>query len=106
MPGRALDEILALGCVRARTRAGSVDLRTRTASIDPAPGTDEVVRPLRPPWWNSLRVAAEALSGAASDRYRSVAGDAEAASLDELTGDDFSSVGRGAARQRRCSARS
>ena len=32
------------------------------------------------------------MSGAASDRYRSVAGDVDAASLDEMTGDDFSSV--------------
>ena len=91
VPGRALDEILALGSFVAHP--GRIrDLRTRTAEIDPVPGTDEVVRSLRPPWWNSLRVAAEALSGAASERYRSVAGDADAASLDEMTGDDFSSV--------------
>ncbi len=32
------------------------------------------------------------MSGAVAERYRSVAGDADAASLDELTGDDFSSV--------------
>ena len=31
----------------------------------PCPGTDEVVHSLRPPWWSSLRVAAEALRGAA-----------------------------------------
>ena len=91
VPGRALDEILALGSFVAHP--GRIqDLRTRTAEIDPVPGTDEVVRSLRPPWWNSLRVAAEALSGAASERYRSVAGDVDAASLDEMTGDDFSSV--------------
>ena len=91
VPGRALDEILALGWFCSHP--GQVrDLRTRTASIDPAPGTGEVVQALRPPWWSSLRVGAEVLSGAASDRYRSVAGDAEAASLDELTGDDFSSL--------------
>ncbi len=91
VPGRALDEILALGSFV--TQPGRLrDLRTRTASIDPAPGTGEVVHALRPPWWNSLRVAAEALGGAASERYRSVAGEADAASLDELTGDDFSSA--------------
>ena len=91
VPGRALDEILALGWFCSHP--GQVrDLRTRTASIDPAPGTGEVVQALRPPWWSSLRIGAEVLSGAASDRYRSVAGDAEAASLDELTGDDFSSL--------------
>jgi hypothetical protein len=62
------------------------------AAIDPVPGTDEVIHALRPPWWNSFRLAAEALSGAVAERYRSMAGDADAASLDELTGDDFSSV--------------
>ena len=91
VPGRALDEILALGSFVAHP--GRIrDLRTRTAEIDPVPGTAEVVRSLRPPWWNGLRVAAEMLGGAASEQYRSVAGDADAASLDEMTGDDFSSV--------------
>ncbi len=91
VPGRALDEVLALSAFVAhpgRIRA----LRRRTALIDPAPGTAEVVAALRPPWWSSLRVAAEAVNGALSDRYRSVAGDVEGTSLDELTGDDFSSV--------------
>ena len=37
-------------------------------------------------------MAAEAFSGALSDRYRSVAGEVEVASLDELTGDEFASV--------------
>ena len=92
VPGRALDEILALGAFVGQP-GRIIRLRTRTAAINPVPGTDEVVHTLRPPWWNSLRVAAEAMGGAASDRYRSVAGDADAASLDELTGDDFSSVG-------------
>ena len=58
----------------------------------PCPEPREVVESLRPPWWSSLRVGAEALSGAASERYRSLAGDADAATLDELTGDDFSSA--------------
>ena len=80
------------------------DLRHRTAAIDPAPGTDDVVSMLRPPWWNSLRVAAESLSGAAYERYRAVAGDVDAASLDELTGDDFSSVSEDG-RETSCSAR-
>ena len=69
-----------------------VQLRRRTAAIDPVPGTDEVIETLRPPWWNSLRIAAEAMGGAVAERYRAVAGEADAASLDELTGDDFSSV--------------
>ena len=91
VPGRALDEMLALGGFVAhpgRIRA----LRRRTAGIDPAPGTAEVVHALRPPWWSSLRVAAEAVNGVLSDRYRSVAGEVEGTSLDELTGDDFSTV--------------
>ncbi|HEY5822139.1 MAG TPA: glycosyltransferase [Propionibacteriaceae bacterium] len=91
VPGRALDEILAMASFVADP-SRIKDLRTRTASIDPAPGTEEVVASLRPPWWGSLRVAGDALGGALSDRYRSVAGDADASSLDELTGDDFSSV--------------
>lgn len=91
VPGRALDEVLAMAAFVAHP--GRIrDLRSRTATIDPEPGTDEIVRSLRPPRWSSLRVAGDAIGGAVSDRYRSVAGDADAASLDELTGDDFSSV--------------
>ena len=48
---------------------------------------------LRPPWWSSVRLAVESLTGTVSDRYRELAGDSEAATLDELTGDDFSTVG-------------
>ena len=92
VPGRALDEMLALGAFLAAP--GRVfRLRRRTRAIKAAPGSGDVITTLRPPWWNSLRVAAEAIGGAVSDRYRSVAGDADAASLDELTGDDFSTVG-------------
>ena len=91
VPGRALDELLALGAFLTHPRRIR-EIRHRTAAIDPAPGTDELVSALRPPWWSSLRVAAESLSGAAYERYRAVAGDVDAASLDELTGDDFSSV--------------
>jgi len=91
VPGRALDEVLALASFVAhpgRVRA----LRKRTATIEPAPGTAEVVSALRPPWWSSLRVAAEAVNSVLSDRYRSVAGEVEGTSLDELTGDDFATV--------------
>ncbi len=91
VPGRALDEILALGAFVGQP-GRIIRLRKRTAAIHPAPGTEEVIQSLRPPWWNSLQVAAEAVGGAVADRYRSVAGDSDAASLDELTGDDFSSV--------------
>ncbi len=90
-PGRSRDELAALGSFVAhpgRLRA----LRGRAASIDPAPGTAEVVRTLRPPWWSSLRVVGEALSGALSERYASVAGEVDSASIDELTTDEFSSV--------------
>ena len=92
VPGRALDEILALGAFVGQP-GRIIRLRKRTAAINPVPGTDEVVHTLRPPWWNSLRVAGEAMGGAVADRYRSVAGDADAASLDELTGDDFATMG-------------
>ena len=91
VPSRSLDEVLALGSFLAHP-GRIVQLRRRTAAIDPVPGTGEVIETLRPPWWNSLRIAAEAVGGAVAERYRSVAGDADAASLDELTGDDFSSV--------------
>ncbi len=91
VPGRALDEIVAMASFAARPDR-IADLRRRTAGIDPAPGTGDVVHALRPAWWSSLLVAAEALSGVASERYRSVAGEAEGASLDELTGDDFSTA--------------
>ncbi len=92
VPGRALDEMLALGAFVAapgRIRA----LRARTAEIEPAPGTGEVVAALRPPWWSTLALAAEVVNSAVADRYHSVAGEGETASLDELTGDDFSAVG-------------
>ena len=39
-------------------------------------------------------MASEALTGAASERYGSVAGEVDVASIDELTGDDFSSCDR------------
>ncbi len=90
-PGRAVDEMAALGSFVAhpgRIRA----YRSRRRALDVAPGSADVVRALRPPWWSSMRVAAEAFSGALSDRYRSVAGEVEVASLDELTGDEFASV--------------
>ena len=90
-PGRALDELSALGWFLAhpgRVRAA----RRRSASLSPVPGAEQFVTTLRPPWWSGLRSAAEAVAGVASDRYRRVAGESEAASLDELTGDDFSSA--------------
>ncbi len=91
VPGRALDEMLALGSFVAHPRQLR-DLRSRTATIEPAPGTSEVVESLRPPWWSGLQSGVDALTGAASQRYRLLAGDSDVASIDELTGDDFSSA--------------
>jgi GT2 family glycosyltransferase len=91
VPGRALDEMLALGSFVAhpgRLR----ELRRRTAAIDPAPRTSEVVHSLRPPWWSALRVGLDTVTGTASERYRLVAGNSDVATIDELTGDDFSSA--------------
>jgi len=92
VPGRARDELLALGSFLAHP--GEIrDLRRRLAAHPVAPGAPAAVRSLRPPWWAGLRRGAEAASGAVSNRYRAVAGDLEVASLDELTGDDFAAVG-------------
>ena len=91
VPSRALDEMLALGTFLAHPRQLAA-LRKRTAAIDPVPGTREVVESLRPRWWSGLQVGVDALTGAASERYRSLAGDTDVVTLDELTGDDFSSA--------------
>ena len=91
VPGRALDEMLALGSFVAHPRRLTT-FRKRTAAVEPLPGTREVVESLRPQWWSGLQVGVDALTGAASERYRSLAGDADVATLDELTGDDFSSA--------------
>jgi GT2 family glycosyltransferase len=91
VPARALDEMLALGSFITHPRR-LTDLRKRTTAVEPIPGTSEVVESLRPQWWSGLRVGVDALTGAASERYRSLAGDTDVATLDELTGDDFSSA--------------
>jgi GT2 family glycosyltransferase len=91
VPARALDEMLALGAFVAHPRR-LMGLRKRTAAFEPVPGTQEVVESLRPRWWSGLRVGLDTLTGAASERYRSLAGDTDVATLDELTGDDFSSA--------------
>ncbi|GAA2098761.1 glycosyltransferase [Microlunatus panaciterrae] len=91
VPGRALDELLALGSFLAHP--GRIhELRAKVGSIEAPPGARDRVDALRPPWWSSLRVAVETVSAAVADRYHSVAGDSDSASLDELTGDDFSAV--------------
>jgi len=91
VPGRALDEMLALGSFVAHPRRLTT-FRKRTTAVEPLPGTREVVESLRPQWWSGIRVGVDALTGAATERYRSLAGDADVATLDELTGDDFSSA--------------
>ena len=91
VPGRALDEMLALGAFIAHPRRIAA-FRKRVAAVDPVPGTREVVESLRPRWWSGLQVGVDAVTGAASERYRSLAGDTDVATLDELTGDDFSSA--------------
>src|SRR4029453_17061179 len=81
VPGRALDEVQALGSFVAHP--GQLrDLRRRAAAIDPVPGTSEVVESLRPPWWSGLRVGLDALTGAASDRYRLLGGGPDCARID------------------------
>ncbi|HYP45163.1 MAG TPA: glycosyltransferase [Propionibacteriaceae bacterium] len=90
-PARSVDELL--GLARFVGRPGRLfAVRGRVARLSRAPGTRKVVRGLRPRWGAGLRVAAEAISAAMVDRYRSVAGELESSSLDELTGDDFSAA--------------
>lgn len=91
-PGRSLDELLAVSWLV--THPGEVHrLRCRVAAVRSTPSAGQAVRALRPPWWSSLRLAAEAVSVAISDRYQSVAGEVKVPSIDELTGDDFSTGG-------------
>jgi GT2 family glycosyltransferase len=92
VPGRSVDELAALGSFVAHP--GRIHAyRRRIRAHKPLAGSAEVIRQLRPPWWSSLRVAGEVITGAVAERYRSVAGELDAATLDELTGDDFASVG-------------
>lgn len=91
-PARCRDELANLGWLFAdigRIRAYRKRLRAQPSE----PYAAGIVSSLRPPWWSSLSLAVESLSGSVSDRYRQLAGDSEAATLDELTGDDFASVG-------------
>jgi GT2 family glycosyltransferase len=91
-PGRSMDEVAALGSFVVHP-GRILAARRRVAAMRLVPGADDLIATLRPPWWSSLRTAAESVAGLASDRYRKVAGESDAATLDELTGDDFSSVG-------------
>ncbi|GAA3607451.1 glycosyltransferase [Microlunatus ginsengisoli] len=92
VPSRSLDELEALGSFLAHP--GRLHAyRKRVRGQRPVDGSADVIRALRPPWWSSLRVAGETITGAVTERYRSVAGELDAATLDELTGDDFAAVG-------------
>ena len=90
-PARSRDELATLGWLvlhPGRIRA----YRHRLRRTPTEPGTAALVAGLRPPWWSGLRLAAESVTGTVSDRYRELAGDSEATTLDELTGDDFAAV--------------
>ncbi len=108
-PARSRDELATLGWLLVhpnRIRA----YRRRLRRTPPEPGgltpkdgptskdgltqkdRAALIGSLRPPWWSGLRLAVESVTGTVSDRYRELAGDSEAASLDELTGDDFATA--------------
>lgn len=91
-PARSRDELATIGwlCCHPRTIRA---FRRRLQASPEEPDTAALVRSLRPPWWSGLRMVVESLSGTVSDRYRELAGDSDAATLDELTGDEFATVG-------------
>lgn len=96
-PARSRDELANLGwlfCHPGRIRG----YRRRLEAVPVDPDARQLVRTLRPPWWSGLRIAVESLTGTVSDRYRELAGDSDAATLDELTGDDFAAVGESRAK--------
>ena len=90
-PARARDELATLGWLVAHPRRIHA-YRRRLRGSRTEKANAALISSLRPPWWSSLRLAVESLTGTVSDRYRELAGDSEAATLDELTGDDFSTV--------------
>ena len=97
-PRRSRDELATLGWLFShprRVRAYRRRLRNGLTERDRRTDKDRaaLIAGLRPPWWSSVRLAVESVTGTVSDRYRELAGDSEAATLDELTGDDFSTVG-------------
>lgn len=96
-PARSRDEVATLGWLVAhpgRIRSYRQRLRRTPPDPDGRPGRDRaaLIATLRPPWWSGPRLALESVTGTVSDRYRELAGDSEAATLDELTGDDFATV--------------
>ncbi len=91
-PARSRDELANVGWLFTHPRR-ILRYRHRLKAAPVDSGSAELIRSLRPPWWSSLRILIESLSGTVSDRYRELAGDSEAATLDELTGDEFATVG-------------
>lgn len=90
-PARSRDELAALGWLVGHPgRIRAYRQRLRRSSTEP--DTAAVIATLRPPWWSGPRLALESVTGTVSDRYRELAGDSEAATLDELTGDDFAAA--------------
>ncbi len=91
-PARAADELLALSGF-ARDPARVRRIRAHSAQILPTQAAEESVKSLRPRWWASLGVGAEAVSTAVAERYRALMEPTDgAASLDELTSDDFAAT--------------
>ncbi len=91
--GRALGELAGLGRWLGRRRLRVAVTRAARA----VPGTPETrsrVRQLRPRFGSGLRRFAEAVADQISDWLGTFTGPPAAASLDELTGDDFAGQGR------------
>lgn len=91
-PGRARDELGALTRFVFHPRR-VLHVRARLRRLQSTPESRDRVTKLRPPWWSGIRTAFESVGGAIGDRYTAIAGEAEAATLDELTSDDLSSPG-------------
>lgn len=91
-PARSRDELATVGWLLTHPRR-ILAYRHRLSAAPHASGSAELIRSLRPPWWSGLRIVVESLSGTVAERYRELAGDSEATTLDELTGDEFATVG-------------
>ncbi|MGI8458479.1 MAG: glycosyltransferase [Propionibacteriaceae bacterium] len=92
VPRRAADELIA-GWWLLRHPGRVTSIRSRVADVGADPEQRRKVAALRPPWWSSWRVGLETVSAAIANRYTSIAGDLDSATLDELTGDDFAARG-------------
>ena len=91
-PARSRDELATVGWLFAHPgRIRAYRRRLQTSPVEP--DSRQLVRSLRPKRGSGLRIAVESVSGTVSDRYRELAGDNEATTLDELTGDEFAGLG-------------